>query len=111
MSTPEAAQGSHKGAGTQAYAGFVQRVLRAYGAKARQGELDTTALTQLVELQSLLDDQIADTVRALRSARGGAYSWAAIGEGLGISREAACRKYGGADSDARRPGGQPAGLR
>lgn len=100
-----------RAAGTEQYAAFAGRILRSYGRKALEGEMDPTALAQLVELRRLLDDQITETVRALRSEAGGAYSWAAIGEGLGTTREAACRKYGAAETDARRPGGQPAALR
>ena len=102
---------TEKRTGTEQYAGFVKRLIRSYGRKAAEGDLDTTALEQLREIQTMLDAQIAETVHALRSAEGGAYSWQAIGDALGITRAAAYKKFGGAETDARKAGGQPSDLR
>jgi hypothetical protein len=97
--------------GTDEYAGFVRRILRSYGKRAAAGELDTNALAHLVELRASVDAQIEATVAALRTEAGGAYSWAQIGEALGMDRGAACRKYGSSDASARKVGGQPGHLR
>jgi hypothetical protein len=105
------ATNTEKRTGTEQYAAFMKRIVRSYGRKATAGELDTTALEQLVELREMLDDQIAETVHALRTSEGGAYSWSAIGDALGMTRAAAYKKFGGADTDARKAGGQPAELR
>lgn len=100
-----------KRTGTDEYAAFTGRILRSYGRKALAGELDTTALTHLTQLQAELDAQLAATVAALRTEAGGAYSWAQIGEALGISRSAAFQRYGTTEGAARKVGGQPAHWR
>lgn len=99
------------GTGTSEYHSFMKRLVRSYGKKAVAGELDTDALRQLAEIQVMLDEQIGEVVRALRTEEGGAYSWAQIGEALGITRAAAFKRYGGAETDARKAGGQPLHLR
>jgi hypothetical protein len=97
--------------GTDEYARMMARLLRSYPKLAKAGELDTTSLEHLAAIRSLVDDTIGEVVHALRSEAGGSYSWSAVGDALGITRAAAFKKYGAADSDARRPGGQPAELR
>jgi hypothetical protein len=95
--------------GTEQYAAFMKRIVRSYGRKAKAGELDTTALTQLVELQAMLDEQTRDTVHGLRSL---GYSWAEIGDALGMTRAGAFKKYGEApEGSPRKPGGQPSEMR
>ena len=111
MTAEQPVSSTGRSTGTAHYARFVARIMRSYGARALQGELDPTALAQLVELRAVVDEQIAATVAALRSEAGGAYSWAAVGEGLGMPREAAYRKYGRRGAGARRAGGQPSALR
>jgi hypothetical protein len=106
-----AARNTEKSTGTEQYGQFMRRLLRSYGRKAQAGELDTVALEQLVALRAELDAQIAQTVTALRSEEGGAYSWAQIGDALGMTRGAAFNKYGQAGEGARKPGGQVAALR
>jgi len=102
---------SEKQAGTEEYGKFMMRLMRSYGKKAVAGDLDCTALEQLAEIQVMLEQQTAEVVRALRSEQGGGYSWSQIGDALGITRAAAFKRYGGADTDARKPGGQPLHLR
>jgi len=111
-STPSRIAGkAEKKTGTDQYAAFMGRLLRSFGRKATEGELDTTALTQLVELRELLDAQTAETVAALRAAPD-APSWEQIGSALGITRAAAYKRYGvGEQAGVRKPGGQPAHLR
>lgn len=102
---------SEKSTGTQQYAAFMKRLARSYGRKAVAGELDTTALEQLVEVRAMVDEQIGEVVHALRTERGGAYSWQQIGDALGMTRAAAYKKYGPSDNEARKQGGQPTHLR
>lgn len=100
---------SEKRTGTDEYRAFVRRIVRSYGRKAAAGELDTTALEHLEELRQELEAQTAATVRALRCEEGGAYSWAQVGDALGMTPAGAYKRFGG--DGARRPGGQPAHLR
>ncbi len=99
-------------AGSRQYAAMLKRMLRAHGRRVMSGDLpDIDALAQLREIQAELDEQTAQVVRALRSEAGGSHSWAEIGAALGITRAAAYKRYGGAETDGRRPGGQPSHLR
>lgn len=109
MATEQGTSTTGRHTGTAHYARFVARIMRSYGRAALEGELDTSALSQLVELRAVVDEQIAETVAALRTAEGGAYSWAAIGAALGMERENAYRKFRA--PGARKRGGQPTELR
>ena len=100
-----------RSAGTDQYAAFARRMLRAYSRRARLGQVDINALVQLRQIQAELDEQMSETVAALRSETGGSYSWAQIGDALGVTRQAAQKRFGSADDAARRPGGQPSVLR
>lgn len=103
---------TEKRTGTEEYAKFTARMVRSYGRKAAEGEIDVTALGHLNDLAALVEEQTAATVAALRSEAGGQYSWAAIGAELGITRAAAYKRYGHLDTaEARKPGGQPSHLR
>jgi hypothetical protein len=74
------------------YAAFTRRIIRAYARRVASGDVE--ALTAMVNLSSLLDDAIGQAVTGLR-AHG--YSWADIGQRLGISRQAAQQRWGGDD--------------
>lgn len=94
---------------TDVYGGFVRRILRAYGRRVGAG--DVAALPELVALRKELDATIADAVAQLR-AEPWSYSWAQVGEALGMSRQQAQRDYGPKTGPgARRAGGQPSSLR
>ncbi|MHB1138802.1 MAG: hypothetical protein ACYC2O_07580 [Microthrixaceae bacterium] len=57
-------------------------------------EADTDSLRRIAELaqqREQVDSELADTVRAARAAR---RSWSEIGAMLGVSKQAAQRKYG-----------------
>jgi DNA-directed RNA polymerase specialized sigma24 family protein len=97
-------------AGTQEYAKFACRMLRAFGRRAGQdGGMDIDALRQLTDIQRELTEQTEQVVAALR---GEGFSWAEIGEALGMDRSAAYRKYKHVEPEgARKPGGQPGHLR
>ncbi|MGK5681342.1 hypothetical protein [Actinoplanes sp. URMC 104] len=74
------------------YAAFIRRIIRAYARRIATGDVE--ALTDMVGLSSLLDEAINDAVIGLRSH---GYSWAEIGQRLGISRQAAQQRWGGDD--------------
>lgn len=92
---------------TSAYAAFMRRVMKAYAKRVGAG--DIAALPELVALRDELDEYILAAVAELRSERWN-YSWAQIGDALGISRQAAQKRFSEAGG-ARRPGGQPGHLR
>jgi hypothetical protein len=71
------------------YAAFVRRILRAYG--RRVGDGDVEALALMLGLAEEIDTAIAEAVKGLRT-RG--YSWAEIGSRLGITRQAAQQRWG-----------------
>jgi hypothetical protein len=73
------------------YAAFVTRALRAYSRRVASGDID--ALTGMATLSADLDHAIADAITALRARHG--YSWADIGHRLGITRQAAQKRWGG----------------
>jgi hypothetical protein len=70
------------------YGAFVRRILRAYG--RRVGDGDVEALVLLVGLAEEIDAAMAETVKDLR-AHG--YSWAEIGARLGISHQAVQQRW------------------
>ena len=74
------------------YVAFVRRIIRAYARRVATGDVE--ALTDMVGLSELLDKAIGDAVSGLRSH---GYSWAEIGQRLGISRQAAQQRWGGDD--------------
>ena len=71
------------------YAAFVGRVLRAYARRVAAGDVE--ALTLMLGVSADIDDAIAQAVTGLR---GFGYSWAEIGNRLGITRQAAQQRWG-----------------
>jgi hypothetical protein len=71
------------------YAAFVRRILVAYARRVATGDVE--ALRHMVDLSDFLDQAITQAVKGLR-AHG--YSWAEIGDRLGISRQAAQQRWG-----------------
>lgn len=98
---------SRERVGNDVYGGMVRRVLKAYGRRVGAG--DIAALPELVALEAELAATIEDAVRQLR-AEPFCYSWTQIGDVLGVSRQAALKRWGHVGG-ARVAGGQPAGLR
>jgi hypothetical protein len=88
------------------YAAFVGRALRAMQRRLAGGDLES--LPDLVALHEETGRLVTESVHALRAEPHG-YSWADVGRVLGISRQAAQKRFGG--DGARRPGGQPGDLR
>ncbi len=73
------------------YTAFARRVLRAYSRRIAAGDVET--LADMVGLQAELETAIRDAVIGLR---GFGYSWADIGARLGVSKQAAQQRWGGA---------------
>ena len=71
------------------YAAFARRVLRAYGRRIADGDVE--ALTLMTDLADEIDSAISQAVNGLR---GFGYSWAEIGSRLGITRQAAQQRWG-----------------
>lgn len=92
---------------THDYAAMMGRMLRAYARRVGAGDLhDLTALASFAE----------DAETALREAvwaqRAAGRSWAEIGRALGVSRQAAHKRFGDPEGTGlRRVGGQPSELR
>lgn len=68
---------------------MVRRVLMAHG--RRVGDADPEDLADLVAIRRTLETSIAVAVRGMRQ---NGVSWAAIGRGFGISRQAAHATWG-----------------
>jgi hypothetical protein len=75
---------------TTEYLSMVRRLLRA--AAKRVGNADEVELAELVEMRNHLEQAIAEAVTIQRQTWG--RSWAEIGRGLGVSRQAAQQHYG-----------------
>jgi hypothetical protein len=71
------------------YAAFARRILRAYS--RRVGDGDVEALALMLGLADEIDAVIAEAVKGLRAC---GYSWAELGSRLGITRQAAQRRWG-----------------
>ena len=72
-----------------AFAAFARRIIRAHGRRVADGDVE--ALRDLVALSTVIDDAIGEAVIGLRAF---GYSWAEIGQRLGISRQAAQQRWG-----------------
>jgi hypothetical protein len=75
---------------TPEFAAFVRRIVRAYG--RRVSDMDIEALADMVAVQRELDAAVRAAVLELQGS--GTYSWGDIGRVLGITRQAAQQKYG-----------------
>ncbi|HEY0699064.1 MAG TPA: hypothetical protein VGD43_14790 [Micromonospora sp.] len=73
------------------FAAFTRRIIRAHGRRVATGDVE--ALADLVNLSATIDQAIAEAVTGLRAF---GYSWAEIGARLGITRQAAQQRWGGA---------------
>jgi DNA-directed RNA polymerase specialized sigma24 family protein len=71
------------------YAGFLRRAIAAYGRRVAEGDID--ALASFNALVSEATEQLGEAVFFLR-VRG--YSWADIGQRLGVTRQAAQQRWG-----------------
>jgi len=71
------------------YAKFARRILRAYARRIAGGDIE--ALTHITNLGTDVENAIRDAVIGLR---GFGYSWAEIGNRLGVTRQAAQQRWG-----------------
>ncbi|WP_217182594.1 hypothetical protein [Streptomyces sp. AC495_CC817] len=78
---------------TSEYLSFVRRALRAAG--ERVADCDPFDLAELLTIRESVEVAITTAVVGLRSQ---GYSWAEVGDGLGISRQAAQQRYGKAEA-------------
>jgi hypothetical protein len=85
------------------YLAFVRRVIGGLG--ERVGEADLEALAEMTKLRDLMDGAMLAAVAGLRHDEAAPASWGEIGEALGVTRQAAQKRYG-AVGGARKPGGQ-----
>lgn len=73
------------------YAGFSRRVLRAHGRRIARGDVEG-----LADLAQLADAVQTATRTAVTGLRGEGYSWTEIADRLGVTRQAAQERVGGA---------------
>lgn len=71
------------------YAAFARRILRAYSRRIATGDIES--LAHLITLADEVDDATQQAVNGIRAA---GYSWADVGDRLGISRQAAQQRWG-----------------
>jgi hypothetical protein len=71
------------------YAAFTRRILRAYARRVATGDIE--ALTHMIGLADDVEGTIRTAVIALRDF---GYSWADIGNRLGVTRQAAQQRWG-----------------
>ena len=70
------------------YAAFVRRVLRAYSRRIATGDIDA-----ITELNSLFEEVESALGRAVLGLRLLGYSWAEIGQRLGVTRQAVHQRW------------------
>lgn len=75
---------------TTDYAAMLRRMVRAYGRRVGDGDPDD--LAEMLAVRAELDEAIAEAVRANREQHG--RSWAEIGAGAGITKQAAQQRWG-----------------
>jgi hypothetical protein len=93
---------------TSEFPALFRRLMRAY-VRRITAEGDLGDLGEFAELLEEAEGHLIDIVAVLRH-EPWSYSWAEIGDTLGISRQAVQQRYGKVGG-ARRPGGQPGRLR
>jgi uncharacterized protein with PIN domain len=72
------------------YAAMVKRMIRAHG--RRVAKADMRDLADLLSLRAELESVISASVSHLHDDEG--YSWSEIGEGMGVTKQAAFQRYG-----------------
>jgi hypothetical protein len=72
------------------FAAFVRRAIRAHGRRVAAGDVE--ALRELLALAGELDTATDNAVEGLRDC---GYSWAEIAARIGVSKQAAFKRWGG----------------
>lgn len=80
------------------FAAFCRRIIRAYARRIATGDVE--ALADMVALSEDLDQAIGHAVTGLRTHT---YSWTDIAARLGITRQAAHKRWGGDPDDPTQP--------
>lgn len=75
---------------TPEFAQMMRRMMTAYA--RRVGEADDVDLAEMLEVSKAMDEAIAEAVRRQREEFG--RSWADIGRGAGMTRQAAFKRWG-----------------
>lgn len=73
---------------------FARRIVRAYARRVADGDIE--ALPALRDLATTVDTALHDAVTGLRQF---GYSWADIGNRIGVTRQAAQMRWGARDSE------------
>lgn len=68
------------------------RMARAWS--RRVGRADTYDLAEMIEFGRTFDDAVAAAIRIARAEQPEAWSWSAIGDAAGISKQAAYQRWG-----------------
>jgi hypothetical protein len=92
--TPDRRQRRRRYVDTKDFGAMVTRMIRAYG--RRVANADAEDLADLVAMRAVLDEAITTAVTHLRDHHD--FSWAAIGEAVGTTRQAAQERYGRKDN-------------
>jgi hypothetical protein len=79
---------------TKEFGAMVTRMIRAYGRRVANADMED--LTDMVAMRALLDEAITTAVSHLRDHH--EFSWAAIGDAVGTTRQAAQQRYGRKDT-------------
>jgi len=77
---------------TPEFAAMMGRMARAWS--RRVAAADTYDLAEMIEFGRTFDDAVAAAIRSARCVQPEAFSWTAIGEAAGISRQAAQQRWG-----------------
>ena len=92
--TPIARPKRRRSVETKDFGAMVTRMIRAHG--RRVANADREDLADLVAMRGLLDDAITAAVTHLRDHH--EFSWTAIGDAVGTTRQAAQQRYGRKDT-------------
>lgn len=80
---------------TPEYAAMLKRMIRAYG--RRVADADDIDLADMLEVQAVLEQAIADAVNGQREH---GRSWSDVARGLGVTRQAAQMRFGRVTSES-----------
>jgi hypothetical protein len=88
------------------YVAWNRRTARHAPGYAAAGVVSLAELAELAALHGRILDEAVGRVMAEDG-----WAWSQVGEALGVTRQAAAKRWGGAVASTRKRGGQPAELR